>query len=72
MSGMAITVTTAHSSDQGARPLPFSVMLTPRPGATEDLIAVGRRYWTAAGLDERDRVVWAEKAGASVVGRVRT
>ncbi|MDQ0363960.1 hypothetical protein [Catenuloplanes indicus] len=61
---MAITVTTAHSSDQGARPLPFSVMLTPRPGATEDLIAVGRRYWTAAGLDERDRVVWAEKAGA--------
>ena len=46
------------------RPLPYEVAITPRPDAADDLVAIGQRYWALVGLDELNRVVWAQKATA--------
>lgn len=32
-----------------------------RPGADDELVEAGRRYWAADGVDEFDQIVWLEK-----------
>ena len=39
-----------------------SLVVTAVAGASEDLIAFGRRYWAVSGVDQFGKVIWAEAA----------